>query len=161
MLSISGLKNFYYLVFCFFNFRKKAKCFAGDVGSVGIAFILLFALGKLILQTGDFTYLLFLGIYGADSVLTIVHRILLHENLGQAHRKHVYQLMANELKMPHVVVSAIYMVMQLGISFGLIAAVRMHWVYFGVVIVLLMGVYVWFKKKYYHLHESYLKSLKQ
>lgn len=149
------------LVFCFFNFRKKAKCFAGDVGSVGIAFILLFALGKLILHTGDFTYLLFLGVYGADSVLTIVHRILLHENLGQAHRKHVYQLMANELKMPHVVVSAIYIVMQLGISFGLIAAVGMHWVYFGVVIVLLMGVYVWFKKKYYHLHESYLKSLKQ
>ena len=44
------------LVFNFFNFRKKAKCFAGDVGSVGIAFIILFALGKLILLTGDFTY---------------------------------------------------------------------------------------------------------
>jgi len=30
------------LVFCFFNFRKKAKCFAGDVGSISIAFILPF-----------------------------------------------------------------------------------------------------------------------
>lgn len=43
------------LVFCFFNFRKRAKCFAGDVGSLSIAFIIVFALGKLILQAGDFT----------------------------------------------------------------------------------------------------------
>ena len=88
------------LVFCFFNFRKRAKCFAGDVGSLSIAFIIVFALGKLILQTGDFTYIAFLALYGVDSVLTICHRILLHENLGKAHRKHAYQLMANELRMP-------------------------------------------------------------
>jgi UDP-GlcNAc:undecaprenyl-phosphate GlcNAc-1-phosphate transferase len=30
------------VVFNFFNFRKKAKCFAGDVGSVSIAFIIVF-----------------------------------------------------------------------------------------------------------------------
>ena len=75
------------IVFCFFNFRKKAKCFAGDVGSITIAFILLFALGRLILQTGDFAYIIFLAVYGADSILTICHRIQLHENLGEAHRK--------------------------------------------------------------------------
>lgn len=68
------------LVFCFFNFRKRAKCFAGDVGSLSIAFIIVFALGKLILQAGDFTYIVFLALYGVDSVLTICHRILLHEN---------------------------------------------------------------------------------
>lgn len=146
------------LVFCFFNFRKKAKCFAGDVGSVGIAFILLFALGKLILQTGDFTYLLFLGVYGADSVLTIIHRIRLHENLGEAHRKHAYQLMANELKMPHVMVSSIYMMLQLVISFGLIFMNHVNWIYFSVIVLLLLVVYVWFKKKYYHLHETYLQA---
>ena len=39
------------LVFCFFNFRKRAKCFAGDVGSVSIAFILLFLIGRLIIGT--------------------------------------------------------------------------------------------------------------
>ncbi|MDE6467753.1 MAG: glycosyltransferase family 4 protein, partial [Muribaculaceae bacterium] len=76
------------LVFCFFNFRKNAKCFAGDVGSISIAFILLFALGKLVLSTGDLSYLTFLAVYGADAVLTICHRIHLHENLGEAHRKH-------------------------------------------------------------------------
>ena len=97
------------LVFCFFNFRKKAKCFAGDVGSVSIAFILLFLIGKLIIKTEDFSWIILLSVYGVDSVLTIIHRLMLHENIGLPHRKHMYQLMANELKIPHVGVSLIYM----------------------------------------------------
>lgn len=146
------------LVFGFFNFRKRAKCFAGDVGAVSIAFIILFALGKLILQTGDLTYVLFLSVYGVDSVLTIIHRIMLHENIGEAHRKHIYQLMANELRIPHVVVSSIYMILQLLISLGLVLLPVMHWVYFGGVVIVLMVLYVLFKKRYYHLHEEYLKT---
>lgn len=155
------------LVFCFFNFRPKgkAKCFAGDVGSIGIAFILLFAIGKLIIHTGDVTYLLFLLVYGVDGCLTICHRIKLHENLGEAHRKHVYQLMANELKIGHVKVSVLYMVLQLVISLGLIYGVpdtvAAHWVYLVVCLVVLGVTYIWFKKKYYHLHEEYLASLKK
>lgn len=155
------------LVFCFFNFRPKgkAKCFAGDVGSIGIAFILLFAIGKLIIQTGDVTYLLFLLVYGVDGCLTICHRIKLHENLGEAHRKHVYQLMANELKIGHVKVSVLYMVLQLVISLGLIYGVpdtvTAHWVYLVICLVVLAVAYIWFMKKYYHLHEEYLASLKK
>ena len=101
------------LVFSLFNFRPKgkAKCFAGDVGSIGIAFIMLFAIGRLIVQTQDVTYLILLIVYGVDGCLTIIHRIMLHENLGEAHRKHAYQLMANELKMSHVTVSLLYMAM--------------------------------------------------
>lgn len=146
------------LVFCFFNFRKKAKCFAGDVGSISIAFILLFSLGKLILQTSDLSYLTFLAVYGADAVLTICHRIQLHENLGQAHRKHAYQLMANELKIPHVKVSLLYMMMQLAISAGLIFIPMNHYLYMGLIIATLAGAYLMFMKKNYHLHEEYLKS---
>lgn len=146
-------------VFCFFNFRKRAKCFAGDVGSLSIAFIIVFALGKLILQTGDFTYIVFLSLYGVDAVLTICHRILLHENLGQAHRKHAYQLMANELHIPHVVVSSFYMILQLLVSFGMILLPINHWLYLVVVLVVLCGVYLLFMKRYYHLHEAYLRSL--
>lgn len=146
------------LVFCFFNFRKKAKCFAGDVGSISIAFILLFALGKLILQTGDLSYLTFLAVYGADAVLTICHRIQLHENLGEAHRKHAYQLMANELKMPHVLVSSIYMILQLVISFGLMFIPMNHYLYMGIIIVALASAYLIFMKRNYHLHEAYLQS---
>lgn len=146
------------LVFCFFNFRKKAKCFAGDVGSISIAFILLFALGKLILLTGDLSYLTLLAVYGTDAVLTICHRIQLHENLGEAHRKHAYQLMANELKMPHVLVSSIYMTLQLAISFGLIFIPINHYLYMGIVIFILAAAYLIFMKRNYHLHEAYLNS---
>ena len=155
------------LVFSIFNFRErgKAKCFAGDVGSVGIAFIMLFAIGKLVMATGDVTWLLFLLVYGVDGCLTICHRILLHENLGEAHRKHAYQLMANELKMSHVVVSIIYMALQLVVSLGMIYLVPdtvvAHWLYLGGSLVVLAVAYVLFKKKYYHLHEEYLASLKK
>ena len=146
------------LVFCLFNFRKKAKCFAGDVGSISMAFILLFSLGLLILHTKDFSYITFLAVYGADSVLTICHRIKLHENLGEAHRKHAYQLMANELKIPHIVVSEIYMVLQLAISIGLIFIPINHYLYMGIIIVVLGVAYLIFMKRNYHLHEEYLKS---
>lgn len=146
------------LVFLFFNFRQKAKCFAGDVGSIGMAFIVVFALGLLMLQTRDFSYIVFLAVYGVDAVVTIVHRIMLHENLGEAHRKHAYQLMANELKLSHLKVSAGYMFMQLAVSAGLIFIPINHYLYLGLVIILLSGAYVIFMRKYYHLHEEYLKS---
>lgn len=146
------------LVFLFFNFRKKAKCFAGDVGSISMAFIVVFALGLLMLQTRDFSYIVFLAVYGVDAVLTIVHRIMLHENLGEAHRKHAYQLMANELKLSHLKVSAGYMIVQLAVSAGLIFIPINHYLYLGLVIILLSGAYVAFMRKYYHLHEEYLKS---
>lgn len=146
------------LVFLFFNFRKKAKCFAGDVGSISMAFIVVFALGLLILQTRDFSFIVFLAVYGVDAVLTIVHRIMLHENLGEAHRKHAYQLMANELKLSHLKVSAAYMLVQLAVSAGLIFIPINHYLYLGLVIILLSGAYVAFMRKYYHLHEEYLKS---
>ena len=155
------------LVFSVFNFRErgKAKCFAGDVGSVGIAFIMLFAIGKLVMATGDVTWLLFLLVYGVDGCLTIVHRILLHENLGEAHRKHAYQLMANELKMSHIKVSCLYMILQLAVSLGVIYLIPntivAHWLYAVGIFVLLSIAYVAFKKKYYHLHEEYLASLKK
>lgn len=153
------------LVFCIFNFRPKgkAKCFAGDVGSIGIAFIMLFAIGKLIVQTGDVTYLILLLVYGVDGVLTICHRIMLHENLGEAHRKHVFQLMANELKMSHITVSLIYMALQFAVSLGFIylipQTVAAHWAYFACATIILCVAYVLFKKKYYHLHEEYLRGL--
>ena len=155
------------LVFCIFNFRPKgkARCFAGDVGSIGIAFIMLFLLGNVIIKTQDVTWLIFLLVYGVDGCLTIVHRIMLHENLGEAHRKHAYQLMANELKIGHVKVSSLYMAMQLIISLGFIYLcpdnVACHWMYLVGALVVLSLAYVLFKKKYYHLHEEYLASLKK
>lgn len=153
------------LVFSIFNFRPKgkAKCFAGDVGSVGIAFILLFMLGMLIMRTGDLTWLILFIVYGIDGCCTIVHRIMLHENLGQAHRKHAYQLMANELNIGHVKISMLYVWLQLIISMVYILFILdtplAHWIYVICVMIVLIVVYVLFMKKYYPLHEEYLRKL--
>ena len=155
------------VVFCLFNFRPKgkAKCFAGDVGSIGVAFILLFLIGRLVMQTGDVTYLLFLLVYGVDGCLTICHRIMLHENLGEAHRKHAFQLMANELEIGHVKVSLLYMGLQLAISLGFVFLVPntllAHWTYLMAMLLALAVAYLVFMKKYYHLHEEYLAALKK
>ena len=162
LLIVMGLSL---LVFCFFNFRTKAKCFAGDVGSIGMALFLVLCLSRLMFVTGDITWIVLYLIYSVDGVLTICHRIMLHENLGQAHRKHVFQLMANELKIPHVVVSTIYMVLQLLVSLVMIYIIpdtpAAHWIYF-IVVALIFGLsYIAFKMKYYHLHEEYLVSLKR
>lgn len=140
------------LVFNFFNFRKKAKCFAGDVGSVGIAFIVLFALGSLILKTEDVSYIMLLAVYGVDAVLTIVHRIMLKEKLTEPHRKHAYQLMVNELRIPHVYVSALYMLLQAVIIAGFVVSNEYKWFYLIGVLSILSSSYVWFKRKYFHLH---------
>ena len=142
------------LVFCFFNFRKKAKCFAGDVGSVSIAFILLFLVGKLIIQTKDFSWIILLVVYGVDSVLTIIHRLMLHENIGLPHRKHMYQLMANELKIPHVVVSLIYMLVQAVVIIGYIDFGDHGYIFLLCTVLLLSFIYVWFMRKYFRLHQN-------
>ena len=162
IVSIIGM-----LVFSVFNFRPKgkAKCFAGDVGSIGIAFIILFALGKLMYVTNDVTYIVFFLLYGVDGAMTIFHRIMLHENLGQAHRKHAFQLMSNELKIGHVTVTLIYMVLQLAVSLGFVYlcpnTMLAHWVYLVVAAAVFALAYIVFMRKYYHLHEEYLASLKK
>ncbi|MBR1446236.1 MAG: glycosyltransferase family 4 protein [Alloprevotella sp.] len=138
------------LVFCFFNFRTKARCFAGDVGSVSMAVIVIFLLGQLILVSGDLSWLVFLVVYGVDGTLTILHRLQLGERISQPHRKHAFQLLANELHWPHVCVSLLYMSLQ--------AIVCTCCFFFPVWQVLLcaslvLGVaYIVFMKKYFHLH---------
>ena len=141
------------LVFNFFNFRKRAKCFAGDVGAVSIAFIILFLIGKLIIDTEDFSWIVLLAVYGADSVLTIVHRLMLHENIGLPHRKHLYQIMANELKIPHVAVSLTYMVVQGVVVAGYLVLREYGYVYLAGSILLLSILYLLFMKKFFHLHQ--------
>ncbi|MVX35987.1 MraY family glycosyltransferase [Myroides sp. LoEW2-1] len=108
------------VVFAFFNFRNKAKAFAGDVGSVSMAFIVVFLLGQLIITTGNFVYILFLSVYGIDTVWTIIRRALNKENIFQAHRTHLYQYLANEAKVNKLFVSFGYGVLQFVIGYGVI-----------------------------------------
>jgi UDP-N-acetylmuramyl pentapeptide phosphotransferase/UDP-N-acetylglucosamine-1-phosphate transferase len=108
------------LVFLFFNFRKKAKCFAGDVGSMGIGFWIIALITLLIMKTHDYKYILLFSVYGIEVVLTIIERLYLRENIFEAHRRHLYQLLANEKKVPHLVISSIYAIAQLLINVFLI-----------------------------------------
>lgn len=108
------------LVFTFFNFRTRAKCFAGDVGSVAIAYILLFALGALIIQTGNLLYFLFLTVYGIDAVWTIIRRLYLKENIFEAHRSHLYQFLGNEAGVNKLLISFLYGAVQFLIGLAVI-----------------------------------------
>lgn len=104
------------VVFLFFNFRKKAKCFAGDVGSIAIAFWVVFLLLQLMLVTNSIVWLLFLAVYGIDTVFTILHRIYLKENIFEAHRWHFYQVLSNGCKLQQRLVAVLYAVLQLFVS---------------------------------------------
>jgi UDP-GlcNAc:undecaprenyl-phosphate/decaprenyl-phosphate GlcNAc-1-phosphate transferase len=96
------------LAFSFYNVRKKARCFSGDVGAVTVAFVLVYWIFGLVLSEGSVVYILFLGVYGLDAVATIVLRLYRKENIFEAHRSHYYQYLANERGWSHVKVSALY-----------------------------------------------------
>ena len=138
------------LVFNVFNFRSHAKCFAGDVGSLSMGFILVYLVLRLALNGHSMSWMIFLVVYGVDGGLTILHRILLRENLMKPHKKHAYQIMANELKMPHLQVSLIYMGMQ-AVCCAWFIAFPNYYTFFAQIIIL-SAAYLLFMKKYYHLH---------
>lgn len=114
------------LVFSFFNARKRAKTFAGDVGSVSLAFLLAWLMIALIIKTGRIEYILLFAVYGIDSVLTIIRRLFRGENIFKAHRSHLYQFLCNELKWPHVLVAAIYSLIQFGINLIIIFLINLN-----------------------------------
>ena len=131
-------------VFAFFNFRNKAKAFAGDVGSVSMAFIVVFLLGQLIITTGNFIYILFLVVYGIDTVWTIVRRLLKKENIFQAHRSHLYQYLSNEAGINKLYVAFVYGIVQYLIGTAIISltqesvAIQVG-VSIGIIVVLSIG----------------------
>lgn len=138
------------LTFKLFNFRRHAKCFAGDVGSMTIGFILVYFVLRMALSGQSMAWMVFLAVYAVDGGLTILHRIRLKENLMKPHKKHAYQIMANELNMPHLLVSGIYMALQ-AICCILFIIWPNYYTFFIEIAVLIM-MYLVFMKKYYHLH---------
>ncbi|MGM8362782.1 UDP-GlcNAc--UDP-phosphate GlcNAc-1-phosphate transferase [Flavobacterium sp. ARAG 55.4] len=108
------------IVFGIFNIRKKAKTFAGDVGSISMALFLGYFMIKTIIESGQPAFILFFSIYGIDAGITIFTRIKKRENIFQPHRSHLYQYLANEMGLSHVLVSVIYAVLQTGLNIFLI-----------------------------------------
>ncbi len=137
------------LIFCYFNFRKKAVCFAGDVGSLSIGFIVIFLIVKLITLTGNYTFVFLLSVYGVDSVLTIMHRLIRKENIFKPHKLHFYQVMVNTYGISHVMMSCMYVTIQLLINLILIMSMDLRIGYqyiIGFCLALILGVvYVFFK----------------
>jgi UDP-N-acetylmuramyl pentapeptide phosphotransferase/UDP-N-acetylglucosamine-1-phosphate transferase len=138
------------LIFCLLNFRNHAKCFAGDVGSLSMGFIIIFLLLKLMFKAGHMHWIAFVAVYLVDGGLTIIHRIMLKENILRPHKKHAYQIMANELKISHLKVSLFYMGLQ---------TVCCAWFFFApsnTTMILQFGMlallYLGFMQKYYYLH---------
>lgn len=114
------------ITFNYFNFRRDAKCFAGDVGSISIAFVVLFFLLLLILRTEELKYTGFLLVYGLDSISTIILRLVRKENIFEAHRSHFYQFLTNNLRWPHLRASGLYILIQVILNIFIIRT-DMNW----------------------------------
>lgn len=145
------------LVFLFFNYRKRAKCFAGDVGSIAIAFWAIYFVLKLILRTDSLIWLLFLAVYGVDAICTIIHRLYLKQNIFEAHRLHLYQILSNECKIQHRLVAAYYAVAQIMVS------VLVIWLYQKVhnvvlFVAILLPLIALYTLKFYLLNKNKLKT---
>lgn len=123
VLLISSL-----IIFGYYNFRKKAICFSGDVGSVSLGFIVIYFLSTAIVQTNHISFLLFVLVFGVDTFYTMIFRAFQGQNLFEAHRLHLYQFLTNELKISHLKVSAYYSITQLSIS----AIVLLNILYFKI-----------------------------
>lgn len=154
------------LVFGFFNFRKKARCFAGDVGSVTIGFIIFFLLFSLFLRPDDTSgepsfkwwYILYLAVYGVDTILTISYRLWLRENIFEAHRRHLYQYLVNEQRWPHLVVAALYAIVQMGINFFVQPGTNM-WLAISMLIALGL-LYLWVRFFAFSFHKNEKTSVR-
>lgn len=145
------------IVFLFFNYRKKAKCFAGDIGSITIAFWLIYLLSTLIIQTHSLIWFLLLAVYGVDSVCTILHRLYLKQNIFKAHRLHFYQILSNECKIDHRIVSLIYGLVQLIVSFITIYLYKKYPTYFIMLIVIIPLLIIYLSK--FKLIKNYNKRI--
>jgi UDP-N-acetylmuramyl pentapeptide phosphotransferase/UDP-N-acetylglucosamine-1-phosphate transferase len=148
------------IVFSFFNAKKQAKTFAGDVGSVSMAFLLAWFMISLMIKTGRIEYILFFAIYGIDSVITILYRLSRRENIFKAHRTHLFQYLSNEIKLPHIIVSVIYSVLQAIINIMTIKLIDgeiMTWPLFFIIFLVLSIVYL--IVRYIVLNSAQQKSL--
>ncbi|QBO59686.1 MraY family glycosyltransferase [Chryseobacterium salivictor] len=130
------------VVFLYFNFRKRARCFLGDIGSMGIAFWILALLGLLIIKTGELKYLLFLTVYGIDVISTIAERLRLKEDIFKPHRRHLYQLFANEQQVDHRLISFAYALLQVVICGIIIKEDRLGLWLFPLIALPLMVLYL-------------------
>jgi len=146
------------IVFGFFNFRTKARCFSGDVGSISMGLIILFLLVRYVKaipsQGINVSTLCFIIVFLADGGLTIAKRFLSGRNILAAHREHAYETMVNDLKVPHLYVSAGYALLQLIINVGYIMAAdkNLYTLIVAFLLVLAYGLFFFFGNRSGKVH---------
>lgn len=145
-LVLMGLAN---AIFGVFNFRKKALCFMGDIGSIVLGFVFVVLCIKLGVYLNSFAPTLVLLVYFLDVVSTMLQRLFQGENILKPHRKHLYQILVNEFKMSHLIVSSIYFIIQASVI--LIWGVVYEFDMPGLDLLLIVGTYTsiyWLVKAY-------------
>lgn len=142
------------LIFGFFNFRIRPKCFAGDVGSITIGFTIIYFIVKLFLESNNYIVFLMLGVYLLDGGWTIFERIVRKENILEAHKRHLYQLLANDLKIPHLKISLIYFLVQLILNaiiiFYLVFNINSSLTFGIITFIVLSAIYIIIKRRVYN-----------
>ncbi|MBC3786090.1 hypothetical protein [Spirosoma utsteinense] len=134
------------LIFSTVNARRQAICFAGDVGSISLAFAVLFSLVQVISLTQTYLPMLLVAVYGVDTGMTLLYRLCKRQNVFQAHRLHLFQLLVHKRNWPHLRVSGVYALCQLVINGLVVIAVtwglQAQGILAGSVLALLAGLYV-------------------
>ncbi len=148
------------LVFGFSNFRKKARMFAGDIGSISIA-VLLFFIGFLFIkEIKSPLILLFISVYGVDAILTIIYRKYIGHKLTEPHRLHIYQKMVNVLSISHLKVSIIYALIQMIINiivynaYDLTLSTQYVILFFTIILLIFLYFFMFKKVKEFKEHGS-------
>ena len=141
------------VVFLLFNYRKKAKCFAGDIGSIAVAFWIVYLLLELFLNTNSIIWFMFLSVYGVETASTIIHRIYLKEKLSEAHCWHLYQILCNEYRIDHRIVSLGYASLQLLVSTLVIWSYQVYSDYV-IIMVFLLPLFLLYSIKFYLLEKK-------
>ncbi len=101
----------------------RARVFMGDVGSILLGFV--FAAMVVTLARNYDEMICFAGLlfpFYADALTTMAIRLRDHENLFRPHRRHLYQLLANEAGIAHWKVTLLYAAMQLVVGAGILMA---------------------------------------
>lgn len=104
------------LVFGYYNFRKKALFFAGDVGSLTLGTFIFFTCSWFIFNLKAPVLVLLVSVCLIESGLTILWRFLKGKKITQPHRNHIYERITDVLKWNHLKTSTIYNTIQLSIN---------------------------------------------
>ena len=126
------------LGFLCFNF-PKAKVFLGDLGSILLGFV--FACLTIVLSGTMVDFIVMVGFVAPfyfDELITMMVRIKNRDSLIDPHRKHIYQLLTNELGIRHWKVSLGYGVAQLMIG-GTVIFLKPRGLYFILLAYLVCG----------------------